>query len=193
MRIVNFGQVVDLDRGGVDLSNQITVELADGRRASVVTDESTIQQLIQLATGVLSQPIHAPRSSGFPNGTEVKSFDGVNLQQELERGSDMSEDDLATIFGGNGEGDPGELHVEPEPVMGRIAEEKLVEAPALKGMGSGTAAPVRRPMVDKDGFAIPISSRTVEQDEMGYPVLEGGQRAASPPPGDDGADDGTQI
>lgn len=193
MRIVNFGQVVDLDRGGVELSNQITVELADGRRASVVTDESTIQQFIQLATGVVPRPIQSTRVSEFPGGTEVKSFDGVDLEQELARGSKMSDDDLATIFGGNGEGDPGELRAEPEPVMGQVAEEKLVEAPTLRGMGSGTPAPVRRPMVDKDGFAIPTPSRTVEQDEMGYPVLEGGQRVASPPPGDDGADDGTQI
>ena len=45
MRIANFGQVVDLERGG-QFTHQITVIAEDGRRFSVNTDQATVQQLV---------------------------------------------------------------------------------------------------------------------------------------------------
>jgi hypothetical protein len=171
MRILSFGQVIDLERGG-QFTQQITILLPDGRKAVIETDEDTIQRLIALA---------AP----FVRGSEVKHFEP---EEERYRQEESLEDsmDAASIFGG--EEDAGERPAEPP--MARMSEEPTETPPSNGGIGNGRPAPVRRPMVDKDGFALPVPSRTVEKDEMGYPVVD---RRAAPPSGDDGADDGTQI
>jgi len=160
--------MVDLDREGL-IVNQLTVELPDGRQVNIDTDETTVQCLIQLAAGVERAPL--PR----------------RVDLEPPPPAPHQEEELALIFGGE---DVGEIkEPDEEPVMGKVAEFPAATPPAQGGIGSGKAATARRPRVDKDGFALPVQSRTVEKDEMGYPVVE---RTAAPPPVVE-EDDGTQI
>ena len=50
MRIVNFGQIIDLEEGR-RIAHQITVELDTGVRQQIQTDERTVQQLLDVVTG----------------------------------------------------------------------------------------------------------------------------------------------
>lgn len=181
MIIVSFGQVVDMLQGG-QMVNQLTLELFTGERVSVTTDENTVQQLLAIAARLSNGGAARPSQvTGPPPQRWAPEVEQGGFPQHTEAAEEM-----ASVFGG--EADPGE---QSEPVMGKMAEETMEVAPVSKGLGSGTPAPIRRPMVDKDGFALPIPSRTVEKDEMGYPVIRGSSAPA--PSGDDGADDGTQI
>jgi len=178
MRIVSFGQVVDLERGG-RFTHQFTIEL-DGQKIPITTDEHTLEQLLQLAAG-LAQP-------RFPHGAETKHFE-PNQEQFRQEPPPPSEQDeeLAAIFG-------GEETEQPEGVMGVVAEEPAPQPQSPGGLGTGRPvnipSPPPRPRVDKDGFVLPVTARTVEMDEMGYPVVAQNQPTI---PDDDGADDGTQI
>jgi hypothetical protein len=157
MKIVNFGQVVDLEGGTVGLGYQFTVLLPNGERISVATDEGTVRQLTEIVTGGVIQPGE------------------MELEEESPiSGSDMREG-LMSVFGpgpGNGEG-----------VMGVIAEEEYEDRPITKevgGLGSAPSVPVRapqkrQPLVDEDGFMRPPPAKTVPKDEMGYPIVSAGQ------------------
>jgi len=171
MRIVSFGQVVDLEHG-VQLTNQLTLELSDGRRAVVTTNDETVQQLIGLASGTT-------RKNQFLEPTPRAPEPEEDVQVPME------EAELAGIFGG--EDDPGEMRAEP-PEAPRIAESPTPPSTPMGGLGTGPAVPVR-PRVDKDGFLLPVHARTVEKDEMGYPVVR--KRVADAPPEEE--DDGSQI
>jgi len=177
MRIVSFGQVVELNGGRPEIANQMTVELVNGYRITVPTDERTVQRLIEIASGVMStQEVERQR----PPARKLSDY-----QTPEER-----EEEDAEYFGGVPASDPGEMGQAAEPLMGRVAEEE-VSLDTASGGGIGNGPPVHlsvRQRVDKDGFALPIPSRTVEMDEAGYPVVPG-RRAA---PREDG-DDGTQL
>lgn len=195
MRIVNFGQVVDLEHG-TQIAHQFTVMLPSGQRVQVRTDEETVQQLVAALTGNGVEP---------PQPTRSKTL-GEILAEETQEPSQIEPDsfDAGDVFGGDY--DPGELAAnaasslveqdyEPEPVMGTMAEEPVMPQAAPTG-GLGQPAPKprqqRQQRVDSDGFVLPTRSRTVPKDEMGYPIVS--QRAPQQTlPIDDGEEDGQQI
>lgn len=50
MKIINFGQIVDLEHG-TQISHQMTVEVPSGNRVQVRIYEDTVQQLVDAVTG----------------------------------------------------------------------------------------------------------------------------------------------
>jgi hypothetical protein len=199
MKIVNFGQVVDLEHG-TQIAHQFTVMLPTGQRLQVRTDEGTVQQLVEALTGngAAPQPSAQPRTLGEMLEQEAAATPQIEAEDDF--------DDAGEVFGGDY--DPGELAAaaaggiaeepdyEPEAVMGTVSSEPAM-APATPQGGLGQPQqpkrPPKRPHIDKDGFFMPVKSRTVPKDEMGYPIVK--QRAAPPQtvPDDDGEDDGQQI
>jgi len=145
MKIINFGQVVDLENGTVDLGYQLTVLMPSGQRISVSTNEETVRQLTEIVIGATIPA------------------------EEMEL---VEEQPAAAIFG------PGPDN--GENVMGQIAEEEYEEQ-VMRGMVGGLGSPptaqkpakprARQPLIDEDGFMRPPPAKTVQQDEMGYPVV----------------------
>lgn len=184
MKIVNFGQIVNLERG-VTLAHQLTVELPSGRRQQVLTDEVTVQQLLDFVSDVGN----APRS------VEQKTPDSMlerDIALDAEGLGEEAYDDGST-FGGDY--DPGEVRGSEafprEVSMGVLAESPVRSDTAPRG-GIGQPSPTPRPPVDSEGFYLPPPARTVPKDELGYPIVQ--QRARPPTvPDDDGEGDGTQI
>jgi len=172
MLIVNFGQVVDLEAGG-QFAHQFTVQLLDGRRATVTTDERTVQQLIELVSGVETETARPGSNGQKYEDTDYAVPGGVHGQYD--------DPDEGVEFGGDY--DPGEDLHERVPVMGTVAEERVVAPLQQRGGGLGQAGPVpverpqapvarpqRRPNVDADGFLVPPRAKTVPSDSAGYPV-----------------------
>lgn len=175
MRIVNFGQLVDLEHG-TKLMHQITVELPSGHRIQVDTDEGTVQQLVDALMG---------------NGSAVEPAHQKTLRELLVQDDGLEEDydNAGEFFGGD---DPGELAaVEPDVVMGTLTEVHIMDEETVRG-GLGQPNRNRRPPVDSDGYYLSPPARTVPKDEMGYPIVP---RKVHVPtiPNDDGEGDGTQI
>lgn len=151
MRIVNFGQVVDLEHGG-GFAHQFTVILDDGSRISIITSEETVQQLIEIAM-MMSQdsqerPSHLrvvdPDPAAYPGGDPG----------ELAPYQPVEEHDLA------------EVRAMSQAVMGKVSEEDAPEETVKTGgLGHG-----RRTIVDEDGFMVTPPSKTVPTDAMGYPI-----------------------
>lgn len=150
MRIINFGQVVDLEDGRIGMGFQFTIVLPDGTRVAISTDEATIQQLTEIVTGGIVDEGVAPPPPEYGYDESPAHF---TVQGEEP---------------GNGEG-----------VMGQIAEEPYEEQVGrgmVGGLGSPPVAPQpqppqpRQPMIDEDGFARPPTAKTVPADEMGYPI-----------------------
>jgi len=165
MRIVRFGQMLDLRNGGEFVSS-FEVEVEGGRTAVVTTTEETLQQLIRLAAGL-----------------------GQTLEEALQHVSEPEygdEEIPEAVFGGD---DPGEMLGGEESPMGRISDEEVMKERVVVGVIEA-AKPVRRPHVDADGFFKPPSARTVETDEMGYPIVP---QTRTTPPAIGEEDDGDQI
>jgi hypothetical protein len=167
MRIVNFGQVIDLEHGG-GFAHQFTVALDSGERLSIITDEDTVQQLIEIAMVM-------PPSEEVPRHLRVVEPDPGHVmtrrvQQMMEEVADEVSDD------------PGELAAyEPTeaPVMGKVAEAPVQGIPRgihPGGLGQPKPPVKRQPMIDEDGFMVRPPSKTVPTDEMGYPIISGGRR-----------------
>jgi hypothetical protein len=214
MRIVNFGQMIDVQSRR--MAHQIVVETADGRQHIVPTDEGTVTQLIAIMTNAPQQEARpAPAAdpglvAGLQRQVEMRRSDpeyAAALQdsedgfwEQMREGAAPNEepefDEGAEIFGG--EEDPGEAS---EPVMGVIAEDRIADAPEpVGGLGQPppraqlqtTTPPRPRVLTDKDGFAMPVRAKTVPKDEMGYPIVQ--KRAQAPRiPDDNGEEDGAQI
>ena len=163
MKIVRFGQMMDLNRG--DFVNSFEVELDDGRVESISTNEETLQQLIQLMVG------------------GQKAVGAERNREHFAKYLDSEEP--ADIFGGDVSEASGEVVVDDVPLMGTIAEEYATPEPPPEPK----PRPAPRPNVDADGFLVPVRPRTVDKDEMGYPVVN----RLAPPSRDDGEDDGQQI
>lgn len=209
MKIVSFGQVVDLEAGG-QFAHQFTIELPNRARVAIQTDEATVQRLIEIATGM--QQMRMPGSNGEPPGTRWVTPSGHSAQVDERivsglvyiQGEQAGEEPEGEIFGGDY--DPGEEHVEEqalptEPVLGTISEERVAtftqppgglgQAPQIVRPPMAAPRPKPQPRVDADGFLIPPRARTVPKDEMGYPVVA--SKRQPPSRFDDGGDDGTQI
>jgi hypothetical protein len=198
MRIVNFGQVVDLENGG-GFAHQFTVLLPNGDRVGIVTNEETVGQLIQLATGVYdgqgSLPVAPQQAHPGSNGTSGDQAWSTDYPQHVE---DPEEEDEPEGVEFGGDYDPGELS--SEAVMG-VVSERPVQLPVavqggLGGLGQTQPPAPQQPhpsrLVDSDGFARPVPSRTVQADEAGYPVVQ--QRVpAGPRVMESDDDDGTQV
>lgn len=190
MRIINFGQMIDVETR--QLAHQIVVETVDGRQHVVTTDEATVSQLI----AAMSNNVQAAQVQSMP--TQVASIDEEAFNRYLPDEEPEFEEG-AEIFGG--EEDPGETG--REPVMGVIAEDRIAEVEEPGGLGQ--PAPKRSPAqlevtpppkpvrTDADGFVMPVHSRTVPKDEMGYPIVQQKGQRAPLIPDDDGEDDGAQI
>lgn len=181
MRIINFGQMLDVRTRS--FQHQMLVVTADGRQHSIATDEDTVQQLI---TAMTNSGHTMPVSEALELPVNQEAFLRNPLPEDLEPAFG------AEIFGG--EEDPGEQV--PEPVMGVIAEDRIADVP-VEPRGLGTRQPPkaipapRPPRVDADGFALPVPAKTVQKDEMGYPIVSKNRNAPVLP--DDEGDDGNQI
>jgi len=170
MRIINFGQIVDLEHG-MEVAHQITVESENGRRTQIRTDEHTIQQLVDA--------LSVDRGSAPPN-----------KQPEIKMEFPREELEPEDVFGGDF--DPGELVSEQESVMGVISETVVESAIPVVGLGQSSAAkPKPRPQFDSDGYILPVRARTVPKDDMGYPIVP--HRSIPVNVSDDEEGDGTQI
>lgn len=143
MRIINFGQMVSLEHG-TQIAHQITVEMPSGQRQQVLTDDSTVQQLVDLVSGATPQP--------------------RTLEEVLEQ------EDIGEEFGGDL--DPGEIldevvHHDPEVVMGALAGEVPVDEAPRGGIGrppvdnEGFYLPVQAKTVPRDELGYPIVPRRV--------------------------------
>lgn len=192
MLIVNFGQVVDLERGG-EFTHQFTIVLQDGHRISIATDEETVRQLMQVAVG--TEPEKVRRRSNNQPQHEVAINEEAFLREmdNIEGEMDEGEMDEGELFGGDydpsnvAEQAASSIASEPEPVMGVMAEQPAPQSQQSSGLGQGP-----RVQIDSDGFAMPPTARTVQADEKGYPIVSG--RPPEPTiPDDDGEDDGTQM
>jgi len=179
MRIASFGQMVDVSTK--QFTYQMVVITDDGHSHAITTTEETIQQLVEKLSNGEATPRQPAPVYGPPPTREF-------VQTPMEE-----DEELASIFGG--EPDPGEQA--PEPVMGVIAENRVADVEEPRGLGSRPPAPraappaPRVPRVDADGFALPIPSRTVPKDEMGYPIVAKNRGAPVLP--EDTGDDGNQI
>jgi hypothetical protein len=162
--------MLDLRNGGEFISS-FEVELDGGRTAVVTTTEETLQQLIQLAAGL---------SPGAAKEAPQRAPEPEYSDEEVPE----------AVFGGD---DPGEMMGE-ESLMGRISDEDSpqdVTAVAGEILARLEAPkPARRANVDADGFFKPPPARTVEKDEMGYPIVPQ-TRTSAPSAGRD--DDGEQM
>jgi hypothetical protein len=192
MKIVGFGQMVDLETGTAQIAHRMTVETPDGRRVDIRTDELTVQQLLQATlngAGELRQPAPPPQQT-------MQEMVAQASPETYEEYLDDSEEDEGEMFGGDYDPNAavadavGSIAAEPEPVMGTMAEEPVAAPPPSRGLGQGRKGP--RPVLDADGFMMPVRARTVPQDEMGYPVVPGRQ-VVQTIPDDDGEEDGQQI
>lgn len=182
MMIVNFGQVVDLEHGS-GFVNQFTVVMPNGLRVSIMTNEETIQQLMDLAGGI--EPEEEVIRGG--NGAAEETWAIPSTVPEPPPTEPGGEE-----FGGGY--DPGEED-DDGGVIGAMVDQRVASQVAAGGLGSpGSSRPKPakpRPMVDGDGFFMAPKGKTVPKDEMGYPIVS--QRAAASPSGGDDDDDGQQI
>lgn len=141
MKIINFGQIVDLEHG-TQISHQMTVELPDGNRTQVRIHEDTVQQLVDAVTGVEEEPQYR-----------------------------LPERDVAEVFPTESfeEQDPGEVNFD-EGVLGAMEEEDVEDVgEPVPGLGQGPK--VRARVVAKDELGYPIVHSTggttsmVDEDE----------------------------
>ena len=146
MRIVNFGQVVDVDRG-LQLTHQMTVELQSGDRVQILTDERTVQQLVDVATGVSEEQARGA------------SFVGSDYPQDV------------SDFGEAGLEDPSDLF--DDPPIGTMEEPLVQREPSGGGLGSpkppvdedGFYLPPKARTVPKDELGYPIVPRKKVSDD----------------------------
>jgi len=179
MRIINFGQVVDLEHG-TQIAHQFTIQLSAGQLVQVKTDEGTVQQLLNAVSGNGAAQSEPP--------TQDRTL-GELLVQEAYPEEETYTDEV----------DPGEMasgvigehtYDRPEPVMGVIASET---APRKSTQQGGLGQPAARHRIDADGFLLPTTPRTVPTDSMGYPIVQAKAEAPQTVPDDNGEDDGQQI
>jgi hypothetical protein len=183
MRIINIGQVVNVEHGA-EIIHQITVEVPSGKRVQVYTDENTAKQLLDaLLDSEPTKPVHTQKTLNELLASDI-ALDEEELAEEAYAGD---------FFGGV---DPGELNANRDVVMGALSEVPVVEDAPRGGLGQfkkhESKTPRRPTFVDSDGFLLPIKAKTVPKDEMGYPIVQ--RREVIPSvPDDDGDGDGTQI
>lgn len=195
MRIVNFGQVVDLENGQ-GMINQFTVLLDDGERVSIVTDADTLHQLVELATLV-----------GVPQPEQTGHGYTVPPQEPIADNMEGFEEPPERYGLYGDEEDPGEsydagdgLSREAEPVMGTVAEEYHTAPPeavkSVQGLGDVGhklgKKKKRGPIIDEDGFMVTPPAKTVSADEKGYPIVPG-SGAPQEDQEEEQDEDGTQI
>jgi hypothetical protein len=197
MRIVNFGQVVDLEHGG-GFAHQFTVALDSGERLSIITDEETVQQLIEIT--MMMAPEEKPSHLRVVDSPDPANVMTQRMRQAME---EAGESDVMVAPGVEVmEHDPGELAAyeppgevpESQPVMGKVADVPIRGVPRgvqPGGLGQPSPPVKRRPNIDADGFMITPPPRTVPTDEMGYPITAASRQEPDPEPEDE--DVGEQI
>jgi hypothetical protein len=159
MLIVNFGQVVDLEAGGM-FAHQFTLQLLDGRRVQIHTDERTVQQLLDIVSGTGQAQAHTSQPSVAQVHPQYPS-----MQYEEIDEADTDEEELAAMSWGDH--DPGE-----QTALGELTSAPEPEPEPVRAGGLGQPRNGRsQPRVDADGFLIPPRAKTVPKDEMGYPIV----------------------
>lgn len=153
MRIVNFGQVVDLEHGG-GFAHQFTVILDDGNRISIITNEETVQQLIEIAMMMSSE------SQERPSHLRV-----VEPEPAVYPGGDPGE--LAP-YQPIDPGDVADIKIMTQAVMGKVSEEDAPDGVIERGGLGHKRTP--RTLIDEDGFMVTPPAKTVPTDSMGYPI-----------------------
>ena len=130
MKIINFGQIVDLEHG-TQISHQMTVELPDGNRTQVRIHEDTVQQLVDAVTGAEEKPQYR-----VPERDPAEVFPPESLEER----------------------DPGEVNFD-EGVFGVMEEEEVEDVgEPVPGLGQGPK--VRARSVAKDELGYPIVHST---------------------------------
>lgn len=188
--IVNFGQVIDLERNG-QFAYQFTVMDSAGKRVPIATNEETIRQLMQTCL----QPGAATSGGNSHPQAQAARERFAEAASRVEDHLEDYEQDVGEVFGGDyypedvAASAAAALADEPvqEPVMGVVASQPVQPQQRAGGLGQGP-----RVRVDSDGFALPPTARTVPADEMGYPIVPGRPQQSNIPD-DDGEDDGTQM
>lgn len=186
MQILNVGQVYDLANGG--FTNQMTVQLKDGRVVVIATDEETVTQLLNAA---------AAEVRGVPPA-------GLTVLPSM---AEEQPEAAAPAWGGDLP-DPGEELAPPvPPATGILAPESPSEPeyprdklgrPIKRGPDRrgalGAGHPNKRGRVDPYRTTESVPSRTVPMDEKGNPIVPREHRvenATADAPADD--EDGTSI
>lgn len=193
MRIVNFGQVVDLEHGG-GFAHQFTVMLDSGERLSIITDEDTVQQLIEIVAAV---PQEMPEPD--PRNELARHLRSVHEQygdQELRvvPSVQVAAEESAPDPGELADYEPPDEEPASQPVMGVVSEAPVRNVPTgIQPGGLGQPKPPvrRQPMIDQDGFMVAPTAKTVPTDEMGYPITS--MSRMEPDPEDDEEDVGEQV
>lgn len=150
MRIVNFGQVMNVE-DGFKMSYQFTIELPTGERADVLTNEETVQQLVDVMTGrgTLSQPALEPQGSATRPDADEYDY----------------------TFGG----DVGELSIEKAPVAFDTEppyfEEAVPEPKSSLGQVKKVPGQTKARTVPKDEMGYPMVQQAVK--DSGYPLDDG--------------------
>lgn len=191
MRIVNFGQVVDLEHGG-GFAHQFTIALDSGERLSIITDEETVQQLIEVT--MMMEPAERPghlRVVGEPPARDNAMSQRLRQMLQESNGGDVMVAPSVTMEE-EYHTDPGELaayeppeddELPPQPVMGKVAEVPVRGVPTgIRPGGLGQPSPPvkRQPMIDEDGFMVRPPAKTVPTDEMGYPITSASRQEPEP-------------
>ena len=150
MRITSFGQSVSIDNMSA-VQHHITVLLDSGKEATVPVLEETVEILMHLKAGGGSL-VNAPRQIApeYPTRAAGVIFTGQELAvaQPIPMGFNQ---------------DPGELRP-LEPVMGVVAEMASPGTAKPGGIGQPKST------TGLAGHRIPAGSKTVQTNEIGYPI-----------------------
>ena len=155
MKIISFGQVVNLEQGS-NFTHQFTVRLDNEEQVDIVTDEDTIAQLVTL----IDRSPHIIQG-GSTIGT---------TRRDSKVDNDMGRSGWENTYATHNDGISGVAT--QAPILGVMDQESITTF-TVPSPGIGSGKPVRVPRIDKDGFALPIQSRTVEMNSAGYPVISG--------------------
>jgi len=168
MRILNVGQVCDLENGG--FSNQMSVQLRDGRVVVITTDESTVAQLIDAAAAELK-------------GTPINTV-SVATTEEPPPPPALEPPAEGTEFGGDVP-DPGEtsdvpvppptgtldVAPAPEPEYPRDKLGRPIKRGPDRRSALGAGHPNKKGRVDPYRTVDSVPARTVPHDEAGNPLV----------------------
>jgi hypothetical protein len=168
VKIISFGQVVNLEQGS-NFTHQFTVRLDNEEQVDIVTDEDTIAQLVTL----IDRSPHIIQGGSTIGTTRRDSKVDNDMGRsgwENAVDNDMGRSGWENTYATHNDGISGVAT--QAPILGVMDQESITTF-TVPSPGIGSGKPVRVPRIDKDGFALPIQSRTVEMNSAGYPVISG--------------------
>ena len=155
--------------------------LDSGERLSIITDEDTVQQLIEISMMMAAQerPSHlraVPEPPPRKTLREMVGDDGAypgGDPGELAAFEPLDEEDVAHIG----------VRQDSAPVMGKVFDVPVKNVPTgiqPGGLGQPKPPVKRHPMIDQDGFMVAPTAKTVPTDEMGYPITQMSRQEPDP-------------